>query len=111
MPDVRVRPAKVSDVEAITAIYNEGIRGRTATFETEERTAADIHKWLGDDRHPIMVAEDTGVVVGWVRASTYRERLCYAGIAEFSVYVAADVRARGVGGQLLAAFLVRCESA
>lgn len=44
-----------------------------------------------------------GRVVGWVAASTYRPRDCYAGIAEFSVYVAGSARGRRVGDALLAA--------
>ncbi len=109
--DLDIRPATGDDAEAIASIYNEGIRGRGATFETRERTAADILPWFGDPRHPVLVAEDGGRVVGWVAASTYRPRDCYAGIAEFSVYVAAAARGRGVGDALLRAFLPRCEAA
>jgi len=98
-------------VAAITAIYNEGIRGRTATFETRERAPGEVAAWLGDPRHPVLVAEADGGVVGWVAASTYRPRDCYAGIAEFSVYVAASVRGRGVGDALMRAFLPACEAA
>jgi len=106
-----VRPATVADVAAITGIYNEGIRGRTATFETRERTPEEVAGWLGDPRHPVLVAEAEGRLVGWVAASTYRPRECYAGIAEFSVYVAAYARSRRVGDALLAAFLPACEVA
>lgn len=49
---VLVRPATVDDVPAITAIYNEGIRGRTATFETRERAPDEVRGWLGDPRPP-----------------------------------------------------------
>lgn len=108
---VHVRPAAADDVLAITEIYNEGIRGRTATFETRERTPDDVRGWLGDPRHPVLVAEADGQVVGWVAASTYRPRECYAGIAEFSVYVAGNARGRRVGDALLAAFLPACEAA
>jgi L-amino acid N-acyltransferase YncA len=108
---VLVRPATAEDVPAITAIYNEGIRGRGATFETRERTPDEVGGWLGDPRHPVLVAEAEGRVVGWVAASTYRPRECYAGIAEFSVYVAAGARGRRVGDALLAAFFPACEAA
>jgi L-amino acid N-acyltransferase YncA len=110
-PDLAIRPATTDDAEAIASIYNEGIRGRGATFETRERTAADIAGWFGEPRHPVLVAEDGGAVVGWVAASTYRARDCYAGIAEFSVYVASAARGRGVGDALLAVFLPACEAA
>jgi phosphinothricin acetyltransferase len=109
--DLAIRPATADDAAAIASIYNEGIRGRGATFETRERTVEDIAGWFGDPRHPVLVAEDGGAVVGWVAASTYRPRECYAGIAEFSVYVAQSARGRGVGDALMAAFLPACEAA
>ena len=106
-----IRPAVPADAPAIAGIYNQGIRGRGATFETRERGADDVLPWLGDPRHPVLVAEADGRVAGWVAASTYRPRECYAGIAEFSVYVAADARGRGIGDALMAAFLPACEAA
>lgn len=106
-----VRPARPEDAPGMTEIYNEGIRGRGATFETRERAPEEVLGWLGDPRHPVLVAEAAGEVVGWVAASTYRARECYAGVAEFSVYVAGAARRRGVGDALMAAFLPACEAA
>src|SRR4051812_4111655 len=37
---MRIREIHRSDAEAVAAIYNEGIRGRGATFQTEERSVA-----------------------------------------------------------------------
>ena len=108
---VHIRPARPGDAPAITAIYNEGIRGRQATFETRERGPEDVLSWLGNPRHPVLVAELDGGVAGWVAASTYRPRDCYAGIAEFSVYVAGAARGRRLGDALMAAFLPACRDA
>jgi L-amino acid N-acyltransferase YncA len=108
---VYIRAAEPADAAAMAEIYNEGIRGRMATFETRERAAGEVLAWLGDPRHPVLVAEGDGGVAGWVAASTYRARECYAGIAEFSVYVAARARGRGVGDALMAAFLPACAAA
>ncbi len=109
--EVRVRPARAEDAPRIAEIYNEGIRGRGATFETRERAADEVLAWLGDPRHPVLAAEADGAVAGWVAASLYRPRECYAGIAEFSVYVAGSSRGRGIGEALMAAFLPACEAA
>jgi len=105
-----VRAARHADAPAIAAIYNEGIRGRTSTFLTRERTVADIEEWFAlEDRYPILVAEREDRVVGWVKASSYRAREHYAGIAEFSVYVASGERGRRVGDTLLRVFLPALE--
>lgn len=108
---IRVRPATRDDAGAITRIYNEGIRGRGATFETRERDVAEVRAWFDVPRFPILVATTGDTVVGWAAASAYRARDCYAGIAEYSIYVAASHQGRGVGRQLMPAFLAAVETA
>ncbi|RNF86180.1 arsinothricin resistance N-acetyltransferase ArsN1 family A [Montanilutibacter psychrotolerans] len=104
---IEIRPAVPTDAPAITAIYNQGIAERSSTFETVPRRVEDIALRLGEiERYPLLVAVDqTGAVVGWAGLSSYRPRDCYAGIGEFSVYLAADARGRGIGRQLLAALI------
>jgi L-amino acid N-acyltransferase YncA len=90
------RAASLEDAERIAQIYNEGIEDRVGTFETRLRSAADIRAWF-DGLHPIVVVEDAGAVLAFASTSSYRTRECYAGIAEFSVYVARNGRGRGAG--------------
>jgi len=91
------RPASLEDAERIAQIYNEGIEDRVGTFETRLRTAADVRAWF-DGRHPVVVVDtDDAGVIAFASTSTYRPRECYAGIAEFSVYVARHGRGRGAG--------------
>lgn len=92
----RVRLAILEDAERITAIYNQGIQDRIATFETEERTAETIRSWFTQP-YPIVVVEREAEVVAWANASQYRPRACYAGICEFSVYVDRSARGSGAG--------------
>jgi phosphinothricin acetyltransferase len=99
------RPARIGDAPAITAIYNEGIADRIATFETEPRTTEQIARWF-DGWHPIVVVEDDGrAVVAFASCSGYRNRECYAGVAEYSVYVARDHRCTGAGRVAIAALI------
>ncbi|HLJ16704.1 MAG TPA: arsinothricin resistance N-acetyltransferase ArsN1 family A [Bryobacteraceae bacterium] len=107
---MQTRPATAADAAAIAAIYNEGIEDRTSTFETRPRTAANVITWF-DGAHPIMVVEENGGVIAFASTSTYRPRECYAGIAEFSVYVARQHRGRGAGRAALAALLEAAEAA
>lgn len=108
---IHVRNARTADALAIAAIYNEGIRSRASTFETRERSPEDILTWFDSPRYPILVAECNGQVLGWESASTYRPRDCYAGVAEFSVYVAFYAHGHGVGNALMAAFIPVCVEA
>jgi phosphinothricin acetyltransferase len=107
---LKSRAAVPQDAPAIAAIYNEGIAERIATFETHPRTAGDIAAWLGS-RFPVVVVESHGVVVGFASTSTYRSRDCYAGIAEFSVYVARVARRRGVARLAMTALMKAAERA
>lgn len=93
---MRARFATPNDASAIARIYNDGIADRVATFETRPRSVADVEAWFGDP-HPVVVVEDGGEVLAFASTSTYRPRQCYAGIAEFSVYVARESRGRGAG--------------
>jgi L-amino acid N-acyltransferase YncA len=94
---LRARPAVAADAAAIAAIYNEGIAGRTATFVTDPAPPETIERWIEGD-HPVVVVTDGEEVLGYASASPYRPgRPFYAGIAEFSVYVAAAARRRGAG--------------
>ena len=99
------RAASPGDAPALAQIYNEGIEDRLGTFETRPRTADDIQAWF-DGVHPIVVAEDpTEGVVAFASTSTYRNRDCYAGIAEFSVYVARRFRGHGAGRMAMEAIV------
>ena len=102
------RAAGRADADAITRIYNEGIEDRLATFETEPRAAEDIARWLHEDL-PLVVVESDGEVVAWAVAHRYRHRAAYAGVGEFSVYVARDERGHGYGRAVVQGLIDECE--
>ena len=93
-----VRELRPDDWPAVRAIYEEGIRGGDATFETE---APSREEW--DAAHPRLrlVAERDGSVLGWAALSPASPRRCYRGVGEVSVYVAEHARGAGVGRTLL----------
>ncbi len=93
---MQTRLATTADADAIAEIYNQGIAERIATFETRPRTADEVRSWF-TAAYPLVVAEDTGIIIAFASTSVYRPRDCYSGIAEFSVYVARDQRGRGAG--------------
>src|SRR6266540_760307 len=105
------RTAMPGDAEAIARIYNRGIEERLATFETELRTIDDVRGWLEGNGRLDVVVEQGGQVVGWASAGPYRPgRPAYSGVAEFSVYVDRDARARGAGRTVMEALIREAEA-
>jgi len=108
-PALRIRGASLDDAPAICRIYNQGIRDRIATLETEERTPEERAHWLTarDARHPALVAERDGDVVGWASLNVFNPRRAYEHVADISIYIEREWRGRGVGRQLLEALIAR----
>ncbi len=108
---MHLRLASPEDATAIATIYNQGIEDRIATFETRLRTPGEIEQWF-DGVHPIVVLEtDERQVIAFASTSVYRPRPCYAGIAEFSVYVERPHRGRGAGRLALERLLQEAQKA
>jgi len=103
--DLTVRPAVRADAPAITEIYNQGIEDRIGTFETEPRVPAQIEAWFDHAPAVVVVEGAAGQVVGYAVAHRYSDRACYAGVAEFSVYVRRSHRGRGVGHAAMTALV------
>ena len=94
-----LRRAQPEDARAIAEIYNEAIHMTSATFDTEPKTEEDRRAWLAthDDRHPVIVAELEGQVVGWGSLTKWSDRPAYAETVESSFYVANVWQGRGIG--------------
>ena len=99
MSGLTIEPMSAGDWPAVRAIYLEGIATGAATFETE---APSWEEW--DAAHlsfARLVARASDNISGWAALSPVSRRKAYAGVAEVSVYVAADSRGKGVGKTLL----------
>lgn len=103
--ELTTRRANEADIPAITRIYNQGIEDRLATLETMLRSEDERAAWLSarDNRHPVLVAERAGQVVGWGSLNVFNPRPAYDHVADFSLYVERWARGAGVGTALLAA--------
>jgi L-amino acid N-acyltransferase YncA len=99
-----IRGMVAADWPAVEEIYRQGIQEGEATFETRTPTwdAFDAGR-LAAPR--LVVVDDPGRVLGWAAASAVSARPAYRGVIEHSVYVHRDARGRGLGRQLLAAFV------
>jgi L-amino acid N-acyltransferase YncA len=103
MGDIGIRPATAGDAAAICTIYNQGIEDRLATLETERRTPDERARWLAarGARHPVIVAESDGDVVGWASLNAFNPRAAYDHVADLSIYIERGWRGKGVGRRLL----------
>ncbi len=100
-----IRLAQISDLNALTEIYNEAIRTTTATFDTELKTEGEQKGWFHSHgpQYPILVAESNGIVVGWASLSKWSDRCGYSGAAEISLYVKKASQGKGIGRKLIEA--------
>jgi L-amino acid N-acyltransferase YncA len=105
---VILRDLRSEDWPAVRAIYEEGMRGGNATFETEPPS---WERWDGTHSELRLVAERDGVIVGWAAVSPVSDRCCYEGVGDVSVYVAEAARGSGVGRALLGELVQLSEQA
>ena len=85
--------------EAVKTIYEEGIATGNATFQTN---APNWQEWDNAHIKPCrIIATEKDEVLGWAALTPVSSRCVYAGVAEVSVYVAANARGKNIGTLLL----------
>ena len=94
-----LRPAALTDVPAIAAIYAHAVANTIATFDTvdppEDYWRARVASTQPGD-HAVVV-QDAGTVVGYAYSSAFRPRPAYARTRETSIYLAPGATGRGLG--------------
>lgn len=98
-----IRRAASADAGAIGRIYDEAAATGTATFATGPHTAEERRAWLAarGDRAPVWAGALDGEVVAWSALAPFSHRTWYAGVAEYTVYVAGMAHGRGIGGAMV----------
>lgn len=102
---VLIRRAEHDDVRVITDIYNDAILNTTATFDVDPKSPAERLAWLQshDDRHPVLVMEVEGRVIGWACLTKWSDRKAYNDTVESTLYIDSKYHGRGYGRRLNAA--------
>lgn len=95
--------------DPVLRIYQLGIEGGEATFETAAPGWAEFDSARRPEHRYVAVTSDT--VVGWVAVSSVSSRAAYAGVVEHSVYVDPATQGLGVGRALLRELIRSTESA
>ena len=100
MPDYFfIREMQRQDWPQVAHVYAEGIATGNATFES---SAPSWEEWDASHlRIPRLVAQRNREVLGFAALMPVSRRAVYRGVAEVSVYIAAEARRNGIGRALL----------
>jgi phosphinothricin acetyltransferase len=117
-PAKPVFPQEVLDVVPMTAahgpevlaIYQAGLDGGDASFETTAPTW-DVWDAAHLAEHRFVAVDQDDRVLGWVAVSPMSSRRVYAGVVGHSVYIGPTARGRGVGLALLRGLIDSTEAA
>jgi len=101
-----IRPAAAADAATIAAIWNPMIRDTEVTFNSVEKTAADVATMIAARQaagHAFLLAERGGACLGFATYAQFRGGIGYARTMEHTVILAPDARGQGAGRALMAA--------
>ncbi|PJF09025.1 GNAT family N-acetyltransferase [Pseudorhodobacter sp. MZDSW-24AT] len=100
-----IRAASAADAEAVAAIWNHYIRDTVATFNSAEKSVAEVAATLAarQVQRCFLVAEGAGGVLGFATYDQFRGGVGYAHSMEHTVLLAPGAQGRGVGRALMAA--------
>ena len=103
MEGIGLRDATAADVPSICSIHNQGIEDRVATLDVDPHTLDEQIEWFRRHgaRHPVIVAESAGDIIGWASLNRFSARSAYRFVADLSVYAERQWRGKGVGTLLL----------
>jgi phosphinothricin acetyltransferase len=104
MSGVTVRRAVLSDLEAITRLYNHFVEHTAVTFDVGVFTQEERKPWFAQftpvGPHQLFVAEAAGVFLGYAGSMPFKAKKAYATSVETTIYVAPDAARRGAGRAL-----------
>jgi L-amino acid N-acyltransferase YncA len=102
----RIRVAGEQDAQAIADIYAPAVT-RATSFELTPPDATEMRQRIVTvlAQHPWLVCESSETVVGYVYATTHRERAAYRWSVDVAAYVREDAQRRGIARALYTALL------
>ena len=98
-----IRKVKPEDARDIAAIYNYYIEDSTITFETSPVSTEEMACRIADisEKYPYFVYEESGEVVGYCYASSWKKKAAYSKTVESTIYIAKDFQGKGIGCALM----------
>jgi phosphinothricin acetyltransferase len=107
-PSTTIRSAAEDDLADILRIYNQAIEKTTAVFEYRPHTLEMRREWFKAKQAaslPVLVALESGAVLGFASYGPFRAWPAYKYSVELSVYVDESARGRGIGSVLVRSIL------
>jgi phosphinothricin acetyltransferase len=103
-PSTTIRSAAENDLGDILRVYNQAIEKTTAVFEYRPHTLEMRREWFKAKQAaslPVLVAVESGAVLGFASYGPFRAWPAYKYSVELSVYVDESARGRGIGSDLV----------
>lgn len=102
---ISIRFANESDLIKITDIYNQAIKSKISTGDTQTFKPEERYEWFNhydQDTFPLYVAEIEKHIVAYATLSPYRNaRPAMRKIAEVSFFVDFKYHKKGIGSQIM----------
>ena len=97
-----LRPVRPEDTAELLEIYRPYVESTSISFETEVPSQEDFARRIADitAEYPYLVAEESGVILGYAYAHAFSSRDAYRWTAETTIYLRQDAQGQHVGGRL-----------
>ena len=111
-----IRDAVAVDMPALRDLYNARITTETYAWTETPQTLDERRAWFArqqDREYPVLVADDSGAVVGFAAYADFRGDGKWPGYrftVEHTIHVREDVWGRGIGRSLLNALMERARA-
>lgn len=109
-----IRLATADDAVQIAGIWNPIIRDSVYTFNSVEKSPADIAALIAErtrDRFVFFVSEMAGEILGFASYSQFRGGIGYKKTMEHTVMISQNSKGAGIGRKLLQAIEVHAKNA
>lgn len=102
MDKIKFRLANVDDAENLLAVYAPYVENTNISFEYEVPALDDFRQRIEKitAKHPYIVAEVNGEIVGYAYASIFRNKAAYNRSLETTIYIKKNFHRHGIGRNL-----------
>ncbi|MGI4861639.1 MAG: GNAT family N-acetyltransferase [Janthinobacterium lividum] len=99
-----IRPADATDLDSLLSLRNHYIANSYATFDEELMSREAVSAWIGSFNcfgpHRLLVATESGRLLGFAGSQQYRNHPAFQKTIETSIYLDPEAVGRGVGSAL-----------